>query len=149
MVQAEVAFSTGTLRQPGVWGKLLQPPDGIYDINLVPNERTTVRRDTTTTLFPNHPEGLLLLFGIRGYQQAGQLTSCYILLRTQASAYLEWQFGGHLARFSGKEVALLAKAENDLTPLYQAIQEAGFEAMARLQEALRKDGKDPGGSPKR
>jgi len=144
MVQAEMTFATGILRQPGVWGKLLQTPDGIYDVSLIPGERTTVRRDATTTTFPNHPEGLLLLFCVRGYKEAGQLASCYILARTQAAAYLEWQFSGLLVRYSGKEVTMLAKAENDLEPIYAAIQEAGFTAIDRLKEVLRKEGKDRG-----
>ncbi len=142
-VNAEVSFTTGTLRQPGSWGKLLQPPDSaIFYVNLTSCATTKIVGDTTTTSFPGHPEGLLLLFGINGYQQAGKINSAYVLLKTQSGAHCEWQVPGYLAKFSGKDVALVAKAENDLAPIYAAIQQAGYKKVQELQDTLRKEGRD-------
>jgi hypothetical protein len=148
MVQAEVSFSTGILRQPGTWGKILQPPDGgIYDVNMEPGEHTALRKDMTTIAFPNFTEGLILVFGVKGYHAAGMLVSCYVAVRTQPQAYLDWQFSGQLVRFEGKEVALLAKAENDLAPIYAAIREAGYLPVERFQDTLRREGKDRTATP--
>jgi hypothetical protein len=139
----EVSFSTGSLRQPGSWGKLLQPPDSaVFYVNLTASETTKLTPDKTTTSFPGHPEGLLLLFGIYGYQAAGQLSSAFILLKTQAGAQCEWQVPGYLAKFSAKDAVLLAKAENNLAPIYAAVQQAGYKKVQELQDVLRKEGRD-------
>jgi hypothetical protein len=142
-VNAEVSFTTGNLRQPGSWGKLLQPPDGgIYYIDLRASGTTTIRGNTTTVAFPNHPEDLLLVFGFFGYQAAGQLSSGFILLQIKRGGQCDCQFPGFQARFVAKEATLLAKAENDLAPIYAAIQQAGYKKVKELQDTLRKEGRD-------
>ncbi|MBY0525073.1 MAG: hypothetical protein K2R98_16835 [Gemmataceae bacterium] len=144
-MQPEISFSTGTLRQPGVWGKILKPPaHGIYDVDLISDEFMVVK-GSTTTVTPQHlTEGLLLVFGIKGYKQAMMLTSVYVLMRVKAGAHLDWQFPGHLARFEGKEVELLAQSENDLAPIYTAVKDGGYIDVDRVRQTLRNEGKDRG-----
>lgn len=144
MVPVEVSFSTGALRQPGVWGKILVPPaSGIYDINMEPGEHLVVKGGKSTVSPQHLQENMLLLFGIRGFQQAGILTHCFLLLRVKPGSHLDWQFPGHLTHFSGKEVELLAHAEQDPTPIYQTMKEpGGYLDPDRVRQTLRNEGKD-------
>jgi hypothetical protein len=143
MLQPEISFSTGLLRQPGVWGKLLYPPaSGVYGISLAPSDRVFLQGDTTTVRFPKHPEGVLLLFGVNGYRDPGHLVNCYLLFRVHGGSHVEWRFSGHLTRFSGKDVSLLAKVENDWAPIYAALAPAGFKNVEALRKVLREEGWD-------
>ena len=86
---------------------------------------------------------MLLLFGVRGFQQAGILTNCFLLMRVKTGSHLDWQFPGHLTHFSGKEVELLTHAEQDPTPVYQAMKDpGGYLDPDRVRQTLRNEGKD-------
>jgi hypothetical protein len=143
MVKAELIFSTGTLRQPGIWGKILQPPSGgIFYIPMTPSDDVIIKKDATTLIFPKHPEGLLFVFGINGYHAAGTLVNIYIALRKMPGGACDIQFPGHLTRIAGKELSLLAKSENDLTPIYEALKQANYQKVQEFQDMLRKEGRD-------
>ncbi len=144
MVPAEISFSTGSLRQPGVWGKILVPPaNGIFDINMKPGTHLTVKGGKSIVKPEHLQEDMLLLFGVRGFQQAGILTSCFLLLRVTPEAQFDWQFPGHLTHFSGKEVELLKQTEQDPTAIYQAIRDpGGYLDPDRVRQTLRNEGKD-------
>ena len=152
MVRVEVSFSNGALRQPGMWGKLLQPGNGIInDLPLNSSDFVTVKQQTRTITLPDYPDGGLLLFGARGYHGAGVLTSCFVLMSIQAGAACDWQFPGFLARYEGRGVQLLAHATDSLTPIYEAVRQAGFNPEG-LRSALRQQGIDrqpPTEQPKR
>ena len=144
MVPAEIAFSTGTLRQPGVWGKILVPPaSGIYDVNMEPGEHLVVKGGKSTVTPQHLQEDMLLLFGVRGFQQAGILTNLFLLMRVKTGSHLDWQFPGHLTHFSGKDVELLLQAEQDPTPIYKAMKDlGGYLDPDRVRQTLRNEGKD-------
>lgn len=144
-MQPEISFCTGTLRQPGVWGKILRPPaHGIFDVDLISDEHMVVKGDTTTVKPQHLVEDMLLLFGIKGYMQAMMLTSCFVLLKVKEGAHMDWQFPGHLARFGGKEVEMLIQGENSLEPIYTAVKAGGYIDVDRVRQTLRNEGKDRG-----
>jgi hypothetical protein len=144
MVPAEISFSTGSLRQPGVWGKILVPPaSGIYDINMTPGTHLTVKGGKSVVTPEHLQENMLLVFGVRGFQQAGILTSCFLLMRVKPGSHMDWQFPGHLTHFSGKEVELLGQAEQDPTTIYQLMKDqGGYLDPDRVRQTLRNEGKD-------
>lgn len=142
MVRVEVTFSNGALRQPGIWAKIVPPgSNDVYDVPMEPGVQVKMRDRTRTITLPDYPEGAIMVFGVKGYHQAGVLVACYVLMRVQAGAFFDWQFPGHLARFEGKGVELLARAENDLTPIYAAVEQAKFP-VERLRDHLRRQGID-------
>jgi hypothetical protein len=148
-MQPEIGFAFGALRQPGVWGKILVPPaSGIFDVDLINEEHITIEAGMTVVKPPHLQEGMLLLFGIKGYQKAMMLTSCFVLLKVMPGKQMDWQFPGHLARFSGKEVEMLLQSENDLEPIYAKVKEAGYMDVDRVRQTLRNEGKDRGQQPK-
>ena len=122
-MQPEISFSFGALRQPGIWGKILRPPN-LFD-------------------------GLLLIFGVKGFQQAGMLSSCFVLMKVKEGANLEWQFPGHLVRFGGKDVEFIGSGEGDLESIYVQAREAGYLDIDRVRQTLRNEGKDRGPQPKK
>jgi hypothetical protein len=144
-MQPEISFSFGVLRQPGVWGKILRPPaSGIFDVDLISDEHLEVKGGTTTVRPPHLYNDLLLIFGIKGFQKAGMLSSCFALMKVKEGAQLDFQFPGHMARFGGKDVELLATAEHDLETIYPAAKEHGYLDVDRVRQTLRNEGKDRG-----
>jgi len=144
-MQPEISFATGTLRQPGVWGKILKPPaHGIFDVDLISDDFIEVKGSTTTVRPQNLYDGLLLIFGIKGFKQAMMLTSVFVLLRVKEGAHMDFQFPGHLVRFEGKDVEMLANCENDMAPIYAAAKDAGYIDPDRVRQTLRNEGKDRG-----
>jgi hypothetical protein len=141
MAHVEVNFSSGALRQPGMWGKFVHPGGDIYDVRMDAPEVGATKQFARKISLPDYPDGGLLLFGARGYYGAGVLTACYMLLRIQTGAVCDWQFPKHLARFQGKGVEVLAQASDDLAPIYQGVATAGFKP-EQLRDALRQQGID-------
>jgi hypothetical protein len=148
-MQPEISFSFGVVRQPGVWGKILRPPaSGIFDIDLISDDNLEVKGATTTVRPPHLYEGLLLLFGVKGFKEAGLLSSCFLLMKVKEGAQIEFVFPGIMVRFGGKDVELLATAERDLETIYPAVKEAGYLDVDRVRQTLRNEGKDRGPQPK-
>lgn len=148
-MQPEINFSFGALRQPGVWGKILKPPaSGVFDVDLISDDNIEVKGATTTVRPPHLYEGLILLFGVKGYQQAGMLSSAFVLMKVKEGSHLEWQFPGIMVRFGGKDVELLFNATGDLETIYPQIKEAGYLDVDRVRQTLRNEGKDRGPQPK-
>lgn len=144
-MQPEISFSFGALRQPGVWGKILRPPaSGVYDIDLINDDFLEVKGATTTVRPPHLFDGLLLIFGVKGFQQAGILSSSFVLMKVKEGAHLEWQFPGILVRFGGKDVELISHAEGDMESIYVQAREAGYLDIDRVRQTLRNEGKDRG-----
>ena len=143
MGRVDVLFSNGQLRQPGLWGKVLNPKTGsIMEYGMEKGVELTVHKTTRTIAFPELADDLLLVFGAKGYFSAGQLVSCFLLFRVKSGAQADCQFTGHLARFEGKGLELLAKSETDLQPIYAALKQASYAHVDRLQDILRKESID-------
>ncbi len=141
MAQVEVILAYGSLRQPGMWGKLIAPGGEIYDVPVASAEEALKQQIRKITL-PHYPDGGLLIFGIRGFLQGtGVLTSCYLVLRIQDGAACDWQFPRLLVRVQGKSVQLLTQSVEELAPVYSAVAEAGFDP-ERLRSLLRQQGMD-------
>jgi hypothetical protein len=141
MAQVEVIFAYGSLRQPGMWGKLIVPGGAIYDVPVAAAEQALQQQIRKIEL-PYYPDGGLLLFGIRGYLKGtGILSSSYVLLRIQDGAACDWQFPTLLVRVQGKSVQLLTQSVEDLAPIYAAVAEAGFDR-EQLRSMLRQQGMD-------
>ena len=142
MERVEISFSHGQMRQPGLWGKVIQANGGVYDYDNEKDMDLSVKGTTRTIVLPQMPEGAYLLFGFKGFHQAGMLTLGYILMQVKAGQQCDWQIGGHLARFEGKGVLLITSSETDLQPIYDALNNAKYAHIARLQDFLRREKKD-------
>jgi hypothetical protein len=148
MNPVEIRFSRGHLRQPGLWGKILRPNGSIFEYDVEKDYDLTSDRTTHRFTFPSgFEEGTYLIWGVKGFHQAGALSTCFILLKVTDGQQCEWQFPGHLAKFEAKNVLLIAQSETDLQPIYQALIDAKYAHMTRLQDFLRREGKDKSGAP--
>jgi hypothetical protein len=144
----EVRFSPGQMRQPSLWGKVLQPDGGIIEYDQIPEQYDLeMEKQTRKITLRGYPEDSYLLMGVRGYHAAGILANGYVLFRFKAGQHSEWQFPGHLAKFEGKNLLLTTQAENDLAPIYKTLTEAKYAHMDRLQNFLRKERRDTGAPP--
>ena len=144
----EVRFSPGLLRQPGLWGKILQANGGIIEYDSNPDQYDiTVVKTTRQITLKGFPEGSYLIMGVKGFHSAGILATCYILLQLKTGQSFEWQVPVHLARFDGKNVLLINQSETDLQPIYQSLTEIKYAHLARLQDFLRREKKDPSAPP--
>jgi len=144
-MQPEISFSFGILRQPGVWGKILRPPaSGIFDVDLISDDHLEVKGGTTTVRPPHLYNDLLLIFGVKGYQKAGILSSCFVLMKVKEGSQVDFQFPNIMVRFGGKDVELLTTGEGDLEAIYPAAKENGYLDIDRVRQTLRNEGKDRG-----
>jgi len=142
MERVEINFSHGQMRQPGLWGKVIQANGGVYDYDNEKDMDFSVKGTTRTIVLPQMPEGAYLLFGFKGFHQAGMLALGYILMQVKAGQHCEWQIGGHLARFEGKNVLMITSSETDLQPVYDALNNAKYAHIGRVQDFLRREKKD-------
>jgi hypothetical protein len=137
--RVEMTVSTGVLRQPGTWGKVLKPTGDVYRCESEPNVVVTVRKESRTLLFPGFDDGVFLMYGVRGYHGPGTMVNCVVLFGTLAGSYTEWQFPGPLVRFEVKGAQLLAHGD-DLQTLYTALEAKGYAHLSRLRQTMRLEG---------
>jgi hypothetical protein len=143
MERVEVTFSPGTLRQPGLWGKVLHPATGaVYSHEAEPGAHGTARRDSRTFHYPGFEDGVYLVFGVRGYHGAGTRVGCGLLFGVLAGSHCEWQFPGHLVRFAAKGAQILAHIGAEPDALYEALSARGYRYLDRLKQCLRAEGID-------
>jgi hypothetical protein len=143
MTPVEITFSSGTLRQPGIWGKVLHPTTGaVYSHDAEPGRQTTVRKDSRTFHYPGFEDGVYLVYGVRGYQGAGERVGCGLLFSVLAGSHCEWQFPGHLVRFIAKGAQILAHLDASSESLYAPLSARGYQYLDRLKQCLRAEGID-------
>ena len=62
MERVELSFTHGQLRQPGLWGKVLQANGGVYDYDNEKDMDLSIKGTTRTIVLPQMPEGAYFLF---------------------------------------------------------------------------------------
>lgn len=138
----KIGFGPGQLRQPSLWGKVLEPGGTILEYSDAKDVDVAIDKKNWIITFPSLPEGTYLIFGARGYYAAGQLSSCAILFQARNGQSADWQFPGHLVRFQTRQAVLLAQGEETLEPIYTVLSNNQYPKLAKIQELLRKENRD-------
>jgi len=140
--QVQITFAPGQIRQPSLWGKVLQPSGTILEYSDEKDVDVAIDKKSWIITFPLLPETTYLIFGIRGFHAAGMLTTCFVLFQVRNGQAADWQFPGHLARFEGKQAVVLAVAEENLQPLYDVLAAGKYGGLKRIQDMLKKENRD-------
>jgi hypothetical protein len=136
----EVNLTTGVLRQPGMWGKVLHANGSITDVETDKEVQMSVTKTSRKFSTPNYPYGSYLLFGQRGYSNPGQLASSFILLRCKDGQAFDWESKPLKVRCYGTGGEVVAQSESDLKPIYDFLEKSKYAQLERLRSGLKQEG---------